>query len=129
MELDSFVEGMVLLFSVLVCLWAFFKYLKAKRPQRWRRRTGKVLEVKVIDDERANFIETYLNQGLRVFTIPVVRYEYSYLNKVFTSELMPLIEDSTYDYGKSSEIVARVNIGDDITIYVNPKNPKQSKAF
>ena len=112
-----------------MCLWALFKYLKAKRPQRWRRQTGRVLEVKVIEDERKNFIETYLNQGPHVFTIPVVRYEYSYSNNVFTSELMPLIEASTFDYGKSSKIVAEVNIGDDITIYVNPKKPKQSKAF
>jgi len=68
-----------------------------------------------------NEVLTYL-----IYSMPFVRYEYSYAGNIFKSKKVALNDNWTTDYGESSEAVVGINPGSEITIYVNPKNPKQS---
>jgi len=124
MESERIFKSVVWLIVAFLLVREFFSYLKGKSSERWRRHTGTVIDVKVDVDKYRDADEGL--GGEAHYSMPFVRYKYLYAGRVFKSKRMALNDNWSPDYGESSEAVVGINPGSEITIYVNPKNPKQS---
>ena len=126
MEFDSIFKIVLWSVCVILSINEVLTYLKGKKSERWRRYIATVTYIKVdFKKRRYSDSDDFIEQEM-LYSMPFVRYEYSYAGNIFESKKVALSDNWTTDYGKSSEAVVGINPGSEITIYVNPKNPKQS---
>lgn len=126
MEFESIFKIVLWLVCVILSINEVLTYLKGKKSERWRRYIATVTYIKVdFKKRRYSDSDDFIEQEV-VYSMPFVRYEYSYAGNIFKSKKVALNDNWTTDYGESSEAVVGINPGSEITIYVNPKNPKQS---
>jgi hypothetical protein len=123
---SNYLSILLLLCAVGLFLWRKRSYGKALSKSSYPAITGKVLHTSV----REEVDESDTDGGVNTRTVtyhPVIRYTYSVDGKAYENDRYSVLEDGRYsDWESAQEFVSKFPVGGNVTVYYNPKSPKDS---
>lgn len=109
--------------GILFISFGLYEVCIAHSSSNWKAVTGSITESKLI--------ETKHGRRNRIYHEPYVAYVYSLNGEQFSSNRI-IIGEAAYDtldessHSRSSRWLTQFPLGKEVTVYVNPENPRQS---
>lgn len=119
MELGIYGKVLFWLLSFCIFLYEVLQILKGHSSNSWRCHPARVTDVKV---------ETRVDEGAEE-SKPCIKYHYHYMGAYYRGNKVKYGDLWSANHGKASEFLSGITNGSEITIYVNPKNPRQSVLY
>lgn len=116
----SFAKELVIAILALLIVYEIRSYLMGCASKKWRKHTGKVQKI---------FVKTrkYKSEYDHVEeSTPKIKYVYTVSSTQYVSSKYAYGDLWCSDYGDTAMRVSGINVGQNVDIYINPRNPRQS---
>lgn len=116
MDLEIYGKTLFWIVSISLFLYEVYQLLLGTSSNNWKSHPAKVIDVK---------IHTKADEGTAL-SAPKIKYQYRYMGSSYKGNKVKYGDLWSSSYSKSSVMISGIAIGNEITVFVNPKRPSQS---